>query len=101
MTSPSQRRWSAAWDVERGTFRALRRGSAQSFAVRIEREADVPLVMHGVNRRGTEQPRLLVEHCDPLRKRDTTEIHQAATRRRETWGEPAPAIRISSKARLT
>ena len=54
----------------------LRRSSSESFAVRIEREADVPLVVHGFNRRGTEQLSLLVEHLDALRKRDATEIHQ-------------------------
>ena len=56
--------------------RELRRSSTQSFAVRIEREADVPLVVHGLNRRGSEPRSLLVEHFDALWKRDATEIHQ-------------------------
>jgi len=56
--------------------RELGRGSSQSFAVRIEREADIPRVVHGLNRRGTELRSLLVEHLDALRKRDPTEIHQ-------------------------
>ena len=53
--------------------RELRRSSSQSFAVRIERDADVPLVVHGFNRRDTEQLNLLVERLDALRQRDTTE----------------------------
>ena len=56
--------------------RELRRSSSQPFTVRIEREAGVPLVVHGLNRRGTEQLILLVEHFDALRKRDATEIHK-------------------------
>jgi hypothetical protein len=49
--------------------------SSQSFAVRLAREADVPLVVHGLTRRGTEQHNLLVElRC--TRKRDTTEVQQ-------------------------
>jgi hypothetical protein len=45
----------------------LRRGSPEPFTVRIEREADVPLVVDGLNRRGTEQRSLLVERLDALR----------------------------------
>ena len=69
------------------------RGSSRSFAVRIEREADIPFVEHGLNRRGTEQRSLLVEHFDALRKRDATEIHQGGDKasrdlRRARTGHP-------------
>ena len=79
--------------------RAKGRASSWSFAVRIEREAGVPLVVDGLNRRGTEQRSLLVEHFDALRKRDATEIHQGGDKASRDLGRPAPAIRISSKAR--
>ena len=56
---------------------SLRCGSSQSFAIRIEREADVPLVEHGLNSGGTEQRSLFVEHVDALWKRDATKIHES------------------------
>ena len=49
-----------AENADGSKMQALRGASSQSFAVRIEREANVPLVVHGLNRRGTEQPDLRV-----------------------------------------
>src|SRR4029453_1836303 len=59
-----------SWELQ------LRGGSPHSFPVRIEREADVPLVVYCLNRRGSEPGSLLVEHFDALWKRAATEIHQ-------------------------
>ena len=56
--------------------RKLRRSSSESFAAWIEGEANVPLVVHCINRRGSKHRSLLIERIDALRKCDATKIHQ-------------------------
>jgi hypothetical protein len=54
----------------------LRRAGPQPFRVRIEGEADVSGIVHGLHRGGMEQGGLLIEHPGALGQGDAPEIRQ-------------------------